>query len=59
MDIPLHATISIGETVPSIYFSCPSTIDNPSTRVEAYFNDKSYIFTRSKHGEPWTLLKIV
>jgi hypothetical protein len=59
MNIPLHASINVGETLPHRYFAPPSTPDRPITKVEAYFNSKSYLFERSKHGESWTLLKIV
>jgi len=56
---PLHAKISLNESLPCIYFSPPSLPERPVLNVTAYFGGREFIFKRGAHGEDWRLLEII
>jgi hypothetical protein len=56
---PLHAKISVGESLPCVYFSPPSLPERPVLNVTAYFGGKSFAFTRPAHGADWKLVKVL
>lgn len=60
--VPLHSTLSIGQTLAPDYFS-PGTVvirgaQVGSPWVIAYYAGSSYRFEREGLGHPWTLVSI-
>lgn len=59
---PLHATLSIGESLPADYFSPGTTLIRGaqvgSPWVIAYWQGQSYRFERAALGAPWVLMSV-